>query len=257
MNTRTMWMMLCLLSVGLPASWGQSQYAVDLQYLETTKQVVANASDEDDDAMVRRALEKRVDIVWKEIPLNDALLLLQKELKIQIVLDHEGFEEAGVTHGELVNLSLANVRVRNALKILLEPLHLNFVVRDGVLKITSEEKASEILSIRVYNVRDLVETPAPKEIVKTGLRLPVPAGTRVRYPGEHETEEQPVDYDTLIDLITTTVEPDAWSDNGGTGSVSAIHHMLVVSQTDEIHDQIQTLLNHLRAARDRTGITLP
>lgn len=60
------------------------------------------------------------------------------------------------------------------------------------------------------------------------------------------------DFDTLIELITTTISPDSWTDNGGTGSISGFptNLSLVVSQTQDIHADIADLLQQLRRLQD-------
>lgn len=60
------------------------------------------------------------------------------------------------------------------------------------------------------------------------------------------------DFDTLIDLITTTIQPDTWTDNGGQGSISGFptNLSLVVSQTQDIHADIADLLQQLRRLQD-------
>ncbi len=61
-----------------------------------------------------------------------------------------------------------------------------------------------------------------------------------------------VDFDTLINLITTTIAPDTWEDNGGTGTIAGFptNLTLVVSNTQEVHDQIVDLLEQLRRLQD-------
>jgi general secretion pathway protein D len=60
------------------------------------------------------------------------------------------------------------------------------------------------------------------------------------------------DFDTLIDLITSTISPDTWTDNGGQGSISGFptNLSLVVSQTQDIHADIADLLQQLRRLQD-------
>jgi general secretion pathway protein D len=60
------------------------------------------------------------------------------------------------------------------------------------------------------------------------------------------------DFDTLIDLIETTIAPDSWIDAGGTGSVSGfpMNLSLVVSQTQDVHADIADLLVQLRRLQD-------
>ncbi|WP_158265449.1 general secretion pathway protein GspD [Blastopirellula marina] len=70
-------------------------------------------------------------------------------------------------------------------------------------------------------------------------------------PGGFGGGVQP-DFDSLIELITTTVEPDSWEELGGPGSVApfATNLSLVVSQTQEVHDRLADLLAQLRRLQD-------
>ncbi len=60
------------------------------------------------------------------------------------------------------------------------------------------------------------------------------------------------DFDSLIQLITSTIEPESWDEVGGPGSVESFEAnlSLVVSQTQEVHDQIANLLDQLRRLQD-------
>ena len=60
------------------------------------------------------------------------------------------------------------------------------------------------------------------------------------------------DFDTLIDLITTTVSPESWEEVGGTGSLQGFptNLSLVVAQTQEVHERIADLLAQLRRLQD-------
>ena len=56
------------------------------------------------------------------------------------------------------------------------------------------------------------------------------------------------DFDTLIQLITSTIRPDTWDDVGGPGSIEAfpMKSDLVISQTKDVHEQIEDLLRQMR-----------
>lgn len=56
------------------------------------------------------------------------------------------------------------------------------------------------------------------------------------------------DFESLIDLIQTTIEPDSWEAIGGNGTMREYPQnlSLVISTTSDIHDQIQDLLESLR-----------
>ncbi len=60
------------------------------------------------------------------------------------------------------------------------------------------------------------------------------------------------DFDTLMELITSTVEPDSWDTIGGPGAIEPFptNLSLVISQTQDVHDQIADLLEQLRRLQD-------
>ncbi|MDX1963315.1 MAG: hypothetical protein SFX18_09190 [Pirellulales bacterium] len=60
------------------------------------------------------------------------------------------------------------------------------------------------------------------------------------------------DFDALIELITTTVQPDSWKENGGQGGIAPFETnlTLVVSNTQEVHEKIADLLQQLRRLQD-------
>jgi general secretion pathway protein D len=61
------------------------------------------------------------------------------------------------------------------------------------------------------------------------------------------------DFDSLIELITSTVQPNTWKEGGtGEGAISQFETNLsiVVSQTEEVHSDIADLLEQLRRLQD-------
>lgn len=218
-----------------------------------------------DDESVREKLKRRINVDWIQIKLHHAVDTLHRELGVDVQLDPEGLEEAGITRDEEVaQLSCRERRGEQVLRLLLEPLHMAYVVKNGVVMITSEEKASEQLTTRAYNVRDLLEPWPPREIRPAGGSgpLPVPAGTKVVWAkGKSQSLFQYYSAaDEVIDLITSTVSPDSWTDNGGSGSISIFRGLLIVSQAEDVHNDVELLLRQIRAGeRSQPGdvIQLP
>jgi general secretion pathway protein D len=60
------------------------------------------------------------------------------------------------------------------------------------------------------------------------------------------------DFESLIELITSTIAPTTWDDVGGPGSVQQFQGnlSLVISQTQEVHEEIADLLEQLRRLQD-------
>jgi hypothetical protein len=62
---------------------------------------------------------------------------------------------------------------------------------------------------------------------------------------------EPTRFDTLVNLITSTAAPDTWADVGGPGSIEPIDKwdVIVISQTPQVHEQIETVIRVIRQAR--------
>ncbi len=100
----------------------------------------------------------------------------------------------------------------------------------------------------------LAQMAAPGMQNTTGLRLPGMGGMGPGGPGGPGGMGGGVqaDFDSLIELITTTIAPESWVDVGGPGSIKefATNLSLVVSQTQDVHEQIADLLQQLRRLQD-------
>jgi general secretion pathway protein D len=90
------------------------------------------------------------------------------------------------------------------------------------------------------------ERSAPQAV---GGMAPPPGGQRL--PDGVELS------DTLVDVITSTIEPSSWDSVGGPGSIRHLrvngHGVLVVAQTYLVHRKIAQLLEDLRAAAGAEG----
>lgn len=105
-------------------------------------------------------------------------------------------------------------------------------------------KHEQQLETRVYAVADLV-IPMPGFSPKTLEQVQAVA------EGLERTQVK-VDYKALLELITTTIEPNSWDTNGGRGSIRPFDKImsLVIRQTRVNHEQIQKLLERMRTFQD-------
>jgi hypothetical protein len=67
------------------------------------------------------------------------------------------------------------------------------------------------------------------------------------YGAPDGTTYRAYDFDSLIDLITSTVRPSTWDACGGPGSIQRFRCMIVFAQTREVHREVELLLADLRA----------
>jgi general secretion pathway protein D len=258
---------------------------------------------------IERRLKTPVMLRYQETPLRDVVDDLSELTGVNIHLDPRGLTQEGYTAETPVSVNLTKeISLKSALSLILEPLHLSYVIKDEVLKITSEQLRDGELSTEIYNVADLV-IPIPNFVPNSniglqglihdahaamgygsGLGMPGPAvlvnGKRApdpAAPGENVLAQQlgvgagatgagvspgtvPIgpgpggmgaganaDFDSLIDLIVSTVHTETWAENGG-GEAEIrpfpTNLSLVISQTQEIHEEIADLLEQLRRLQD-------
>jgi hypothetical protein len=105
-------------------------------------------------------------------------------------------------------------------------LQLKYVIHNEVLLITRASKAEsdEYMPTRAYPIEDLIVAD----------------------------DDGTVDVQPLKDLLTNTIATKTWVDNGGTGTLSDIvvgkRVLLVISQTQDVHDDIENAFAMLRKA---------
>jgi len=252
---------------------------------------------------IQKRLEARVKPGFRNEPLAAVLDSLAKEAGVAIHLDMVGLDQESVRSDTPVTLSLDQpISLKSALKLLLEPLHLSYVVRDEVLKVTSPQLVRGEVYAVTYPVADLV-LPIPN-FTSDGLGIsdalekgyqqaanrnslavqvgPTPTGiqpagaatgsnlgsgslAQIQGSGRTSTGSVPSipfgppsvgggqqNFGPLMELIQSTVAAETWDTVGGQGAIRPFdtNLSLVVSQTQEVHDQIADLLEQLRRLQD-------
>jgi hypothetical protein len=158
---------------------------------------------------------------YTDQPLQDVVNQLADEYGIPIHLDKIALEEAGIGTDSKVSVTLHNISLHSALKLMLRSLQLTWIIQDEVLTITTKENAEKDLDTCVYNVQGLVDDSDPKSVK------------------------------ALIDVICSCVASDTWAINGGgQAEVRPLPSgLLVVSQTPTIQEEVFTLLDKIRKMR--------
>jgi general secretion pathway protein D len=254
---------------------------------------------------IQQKLQTPVSLQFQNAPLSAVLDYLSKVAAVNLHIDPRGLTEEGVTTDTPVNIELRQeIKLASALHLILEPLHLTYVIKDDVLKITGEQMRDSEIYPATYNVADLV-IPIPNFIPSsrmglagayhdamgnanmgigggfpgTGMAAPpvlaAGSGASTLNPAvlaqmsANNPKGMPqnlplgfgpgglggaagADFDSLIELITTTVEPTSWDEVGGPGSIAPFETnlSLVISQTQEVHEEIADLLEQLRRLQD-------
>jgi hypothetical protein len=164
---------------------------------------------------------------FEEAPLSDALDSIARQFDVQIVLDLRAIEEAGMGGDTPVTTDLRQVTLPVALTMLLHPYDLTYSLGDEIVLVTTTDAASQMLSVAVYPVADLVQF------------------------GDLRVGGGKQDFNALIELIQQQIRPDTWSEVGGPGAIEPSYNTssLVIQQQDEVHDDVDRLLGGLRRLR--------
>jgi hypothetical protein len=187
------------------------------------------------DAEIERLLDQKRNMVFYDATLEDVCAELTA-CGIPTYIDKQALEDYGIATDTPVDFHQSAIRTRYGLDLLLRTLDLAWGVRNGRLVITTEEEAECDLITKVYDVRNLVEL------------VPVPYWGGV-LAGNPPTLAYQYDFDSLIELITSTVRPDSWDFVGGPGAIQPCYtrrmRAIAISQTYEIHQQVKALLGAL------------
>lgn len=200
-------------------------------------------------------LETKATLVAKEAPLSDLVEVLSTALDGPVVLSHRKLEEAAISLETPVSYNLKNVALKSGLRHVLRELDLTYLIRDDALVITTPEDAGSQLETRVYDCRDLMKLASPvrkviqPEPAKPGADIGVPGiPAKATQKKDEAGAEGGYDISDLIKVMTTTVAPDSWDEVGGPGSIYDFKGLVTVSQTQDVHEQVEKLLNLLHQA---------
>jgi type II secretory pathway component GspD/PulD (secretin) len=230
---------------------------------------------------------------FKDVPLKQAIedLKTLSGTGINVDIDTQAMQEAGVNLDQPVSLNLENIQLRSALNLLLKKANLTYVIENEALQITTHDRTRGDVKTVTYPVADLVIEPSngtlpgvnsfqaalERQAGNTGVvnqgqtpwmastslnggtpvgssnayspynSMHVPGGDPQKTVGGTRTIEE-----TLIDLIQKIVAPDTWVDVGGKGTIRYYPNglALVVSQTQDIQEQVADLLAALRRLQE-------
>lgn len=184
-------------------------------------------------SLVRSLEQRRVAVRFEDTSLTDAAAYLAEQAGIEILLDTKAMQEAGIDWQTPVTYASRTQSAREVLESVLQQIGLTLQPKDSAIVITTPERRDQDLEIRVYPVRDLILVGSGREAWH--------------------------DFQPLMDLIAVTIAPGSWQDVGGPASIEEfpVGALLVISQTFQVHEQIERLLTTLREAQRRQGITAP
>ena len=144
---------------------------------------------------------------------------------LTIILDKASLDEMSLTYTTPVTFVVKTpLAVRSTLRGMFSGMGLTYVVRDGIVWVTTPARAREFLVTKTYPVGDLA--------------VPIDFGP---WAGAQEA----FNVVSLIQLMVTSIEPESWESRGGPGTIRyyAPTLSLVIRQSAEVHTMVKGSLN--------------
>lgn len=154
-------------------------------------------------------------VTVQDMPLLNFITFMGQLSGVPVSVTPEQLMMAGTTPGKPVSLNITETTLADALKSVLEPLHLE-VVTDGPQIEIVRQDASKVRSVN-YPIDDLL--------------------------GSDTTAQQ------FADWIQTLVAPESWQKNGGDGQLTVSGDSLGIEQTQAVQYEVLFFLERIRLAK--------
>lgn len=147
---------------------------------------------------IRTTLHDPTRLEFVDTPLSDVMQYLSDLHDLPIVIDYTALDDVGIGADQPVTLNVEGLSLRSALKLLLDPLELVYAVQNEVLLITTADE-------QPYYVQGY--------LMGNGAA------------------------DAWVDAFQM-VAPQSWDEVGGAGEIQIVNNLLLVSQTEYVHEQL-------------------
>lgn len=198
-----------------------------------------------------QALRDRMDQVifvdFTDAPFDDVVTFLRHVTGVNIVVAPDVAAAGSIPP---VNLHAKAMKFGDALKWILNLTGLKMALQNQAIYISTKPVLGAV-TLRLYDVTDLI-SPV-KDFPGRDLAFNAGSGGGGNAPklfsaptadaGDKTTSTDP---DQLIEFIKKNVAPNNWDESQGTGIEIKSGSTLFVTQTPEVHDQLQLLLANLR-----------
>jgi len=190
---------------------------------------------------IANQLEQEITLDFQDTDLADVVSFLQRVTNANMVLD----PRVAAAAPPPVTLRVERMKLRFVLDFIMKITGLKYTLRNEAIYISNEQGTRGDLFMKIYDVRDL--THAMASFPGPSLEIPEPGGTgsQLLPPIEPDTTPETGEF---MEIIRQVVAPASWSDEAGTG-IEEYNGAMVVTQSGEVHTQVDELLRALRNQR--------
>lgn len=161
---------------------------------------------------------------FRNTPFTDVIEKLRKDFDLQIFVKWKQLAGVGIGPDQPVNLSLSDVTLEAAIKLILEDVgtaqsKLSYEIDGGILTISTSDDLDGKMVTRTYDVTSLLA---------------------IRRRGETRADKAK----ELISMIKTSVSPVSWEQPGA--AIQFMSNKLIITQSKRYHAAISRLLQQMR-----------
>ncbi|MFN7875038.1 MAG: RNA polymerase sigma factor [Pirellula sp.] len=182
----------------------------------TAPKWLASSPGNDDDVVFREItakLNERIQLTLEGMPLSEFARKMSEVLELDVIIDDRALEDAGLQLDEMVSIQRVKpARAKDLLRQILDPLECTYIIKYEALVITTKDGSSH----ETLGYYDL------SYVLPDNSTIP-----------------------DLMESIQTSVTPEAWEFNSGTGAMTILGSMLVVRAPHETHEGIEAFLHQI------------
>lgn len=190
-----------------------------------------------------------------DVSARNAVEWLSHAGRINLIVNWQRLEEAGVNPQTLVSVAGQGLTVERALRLIVDQMAgavpLVYDVTPWYVEILTKEMANQRSIVQVYLIGDLLHTvpmftDAPifdlSQVGQSGKSGGGGGGLFQQVQGVDATQpSRQEQIDAIVKLITDTIEPEIWKSNGGIhGSITVYRDSLIIRAPRYVHEQIGT-----------------
>ncbi len=201
-------------------------------------------------------LQRRISLKVDKTRLEDVVTFIKETTQADIEPIWTGDNTVGLDKEKLITLNIDNQPALYVLEAVLEKAKVDFQENAwqmsslGTIEIGPKDVLNKSRRVVMYDINDLLHVipryaDVPQIDLNTVLQSNQGGGGGSPFTGDDTNNNQNTGPDRearvrrVIDLITSIVEPNQWTDNGGeAASVREFNGVLIINAPDYIHRQI-------------------
>ncbi len=209
-----------------------------------------------------RLLNDRIpEVSFQEVPFDQVMDWVTDYTGANVVVRWQSLELLGIERDKPITIRVRNLRLSQVLWMIMNEaggtdVKLAYRASGNLLVLSTAEDLGQEMLVRVYDVGDLlVRVPRFRNGPRIDLTQQSGGGAGgggqnvfggSQGGGQDDDDEQGQQQDgqvdpqmlELLELITQTIEPDSWADNGGLGTIQAFGRQLVVRNNILVHQML-------------------